>query len=50
MVFTKKLRPFLGLNKGLTLRLVGSSLKHVLNLEHALTNAHFKVHLCTVCS
>ena len=48
-VFTKKLRPVLGLNKGLTLRLVGRGLKQVLNMEHALTNAHFKVHFCTVC-
>ena len=48
-LFTKKLKPVLGLNKGLTLRLVGGRLKQVLNKEHALTNAHFKVHLCTVC-
>ena len=45
----KKLRPVLGLNKGLTLRLVGRGLKQLLNMEHALTNAHFRVHLCTVC-
>ena len=31
-VFTKKLRPVLGLNKGLTLRLVGRRLKLVLNM------------------
>ena len=49
VVFTNKLRPVLGLNKGLTLRLVGRGLKQVLNMEHALTNTHFKVHLCTVC-
>ena len=49
LVFAKKLRPILGLNKGLILRLVCRRLKQVLNMEHALTNAHFKVHLCTVC-
>ena len=49
VVFTKKLGPVLGLNKGLTLRLVGRRLKQFFNMEHASTNAHFKVHLCTVC-
>ena len=48
-VFTKKLRSVLGLTKGLNLRLVGRRLKQVLNVEHALANAHFKVHLCTGC-
>ena len=41
VVFTKKLRPILGLNKGLTLRLVGRKLIQVLNMAHALTNVHF---------
>ena len=41
VVFIKILRPVLGLNKGLTLRLVGGRLKQVLNMAHALTNAHF---------
>ena len=40
-------KPVLGFNKGLTLRLVGRRLIQVLNMEHALTNAYFKVHLCT---
>ena len=40
-VFTKKLRPVLGLNKDLTLKLVDRRLKQVLNMAHALTNAHF---------
>ena len=40
-VFPKKLRSVLGLNKGLTLRLVGKRLRQFLNLAQALTNAHF---------
>ena len=41
VVFAKKLRPVLGLVKGLTLRLVGRRLKQVLYIAHVLTNAHF---------